>query len=247
MRTTKSIIFVFAILALGLISCRFGSVNLGRERVVGSGDLASEERSAENIERISLRGSGQVIVIQGAEEGVTVEADDNLLPYIETEMEGRELVLKIRDGVSVNTRNEIQYTVRVKNVSQVSISGSGDVTAGTLETDDLTLEISGSGNINVDTLAVDSLTVRISGSGNLNLGGTTREQDVTISGSGNYDAAELTSQRAAITINGAGDMTVWAEEELDIRITGSGTVRYYGSPTITQRITGGGTVQSLDD
>lgn len=241
----KSYLFVLPLIALVLMSCRFGNIRIDRERINGSGNLKTETREVSNVERVALEDIGDLTIIQGDTEGLTVEADDNILQYIETEMRGRELVLKVQDGYQVSSNPTIRYTLRVKNLNRISVAGAGNVEAESLEVGDLNLDVAGAGNVNLSNLQADRLTAETSGSGNFNLDGKVASQNIIITGAGNYSAGALESGSADVTITGAGNVTVWAVDELDIRINGFGDVSYYGSPEVSQSITGGGAVKSL--
>jgi hypothetical protein len=240
----KSLLFVLPIIAIVLMSCQIGNITINQQRVQGSGNAVVEERRVSGIERVSLTAIGELTIIQGDEEGLTVEADDNIMPYIETVMRGRELYLEMRKGISINPITTIRYTLRVKDINRISVTGSGNIYADALDVDDLNLSISGSGNMNFGSLTAANLKVTTSGSGNFDLAGTVERQDITITGSGNYRAGDLESIRANVQISGAGSVTIQAAEELDVRITGFGNVDYYGSPNVSQTISGSGNVRS---
>ncbi len=240
----KSAYFIIPLIALLLMSCGFG-INLDRQQIQGSGNLKTEERPVSNIERVSLEGLGDMTINQGNEESLTVEADDNVLPYIETIMRGRELVLRVKDGYSFIRNVTIRYTLTVKNLNAIAISGAGDMTAEKLNVGDLTLSISGAGNMKIADLQAQDLKVSASGTGNYDLKGKVKSQNLTISGLGNYTAGDLQSGDTDVTITGSGNATVWVDGKLNIRIAGFGNVNYYGTPDVSQSITGGGGVKSL--
>ncbi len=240
----KSLLFVIPVIALLLMSCRL-SMDLNRQSLQGSGNLKTEQRTVSNIERISLEGLGDMTVIQGSEEALTVEADDNILPYIETFMRGNDLVLKIKEGYSIRNNVTIRYTIKVKSLNAISISGAGNLTSEKLDVGDLNLNVSGAGNMKIADLQADDLHATASGTGNYDLKGKVKTQDITISGVGNYTAGDLQSSDAKVTVSGSGNVTLWADEKLDIRVAGFGNVNYYGKPSVAQSITGGGGVKSL--
>lgn len=243
MYARKSIYFVLPLIAMVLMAC--GTINLGFNMVRGSGNVVSEERAVSGFDKVSLQGSGDIFLEQGSEEGLTIEADDNLMQYITTEVRNGELVIAFKDNVSVQTSRDIRYYLKVKDLSNVSISGSGDIIAESFETSALRLSISGSGNVNIDDLDVTTLTIQSSGSGNFELNGTAGTADVTISGSGKYIAGDLETNDTSITIGGSGEARVWAKNNLKVQISGSGDVNYYGSPSVSQSISGSGDVNSL--
>lgn len=243
----KTLIFIIPLMAMVLMSCRFGSVNvdLNRETIEGSGTLKTETRDVSGIERVSLQDFGDLVIIQGDSEGLSIEADDNLLPYLQTEMNGRELVLKVKDGYELTTDATIRYTLKVKNLNRVSVAGAGNVSAEKLNVGDLALKVDGSGNIEIADLQAANLRSEANGTGNFDMKGKVASQTLTITGAGNYACGDLESKESSVTINGAGNVTMWVVEKLDITINGFGNVNYYGSPRVSQNIAGGGGVKDL--
>jgi hypothetical protein len=231
------------------MSCQLSGVNidLNREIVEGSGNLKSETRAVQDVERVSLEDFGDLTIIQGETEGLTIEADDNLLPYIQSEMKGRELVLKFRDGYELTTDATIRYTLRVKTLSRVAVAGAANVTADALNTGDIALNVAGAGNIKIADLKAQNLRCESSGTGNFDLKGKVNSQTLTINGAGNYTAGDLESKEGTVTINGTGNVTMWTVDQLNVTINGFGSVNYYGSPRVSESITGGGSVKDLGE
>jgi hypothetical protein len=247
MYNRKSLLIVLPLIALVLMSCQLGTVTLNTNAVRGSGNVTSEDRSVSDIERVSLMGTGDLTVIQGDTEGLTIEAEDNILPLLTSDMNGRELQLGVKKGTSISPTKPIRYTLKVKSLTRISVSGSGNVNSDKLDVQDFALDIAGSGNMDMQDLTAGKLTAKTSGSGNFNMAGKVQSQDITITGAGNYKAEDLQSTQTSVTISGSGNVTVWASDSLDIHITGQGDVRYYGKPTISQSISGSGSIKSLGE
>jgi hypothetical protein len=86
-REHHSIVVILTIGALVMLSCRLPFFAAELPNVIeGSGAVISEQREVQNFDRIQLTGAGDVFITQEGVELVIVEADDNLLPYIETEV-----------------------------------------------------------------------------------------------------------------------------------------------------------------
>ncbi len=247
MNNRKSLIFLLPLIALVLMSCRVSGVRFNRDTVRASGNVITETRDVSDIERVSLEGIGDLEIVQGDTEGLMIEADDNLMEYLEIEMRGRELVLGFREGVSVQGDITLNFTLQVKELDRISVSGAGNMNAASLKTGDLALEITGAGNMTINELAAEDLSVRVSGSGNLDLAGEVASEELTITGSGNFTGGDLRSERSSVRISGAGNVTTWAEDDLDVTITGFGTVSYYGKPSVSQNISGAGEIKSLGE
>lgn len=210
-----------------------------RDVLRGSGDVVTEERAVKEFDRVSLTGAGDVIITQGDEEALTVETDDNLMPYIRTEVKGKTLVL----GFTAEGRRKsfrpskgIKFYLTLKELSGLDLSGAGNVKVSSLEVDRLEIRLSGAGDIQIDAVTAEDLVVHLSGAGNVELAGQVAEQNVQISGAGDYRASKLESQNAAVEVSGAGNAIVWANDSLDARITGVGAVSYYGDPRVTKSV-----------
>ena len=213
--------------------------------------IVKESRPVQDFEEVAMEGHGDLAIVQGDVEMLEVEADEEVLPKLKTEVRGRRLVLGYRSWWDWLTppwgAPPIHYTVTMKTVRGVVISGSGTVTAAEIHTDDLRLEMSGSGRGTIDRLAAETLELRISGSGRLEVGGgQVGAQEITISGSGSLRAEELTSDEADVRISGSGNIRLHAEKALNVHISGSGEVRYRGQPVVSQRISGSGSIAPLE-
>jgi hypothetical protein len=194
--------------------------------VRGSGEIVTETREVSNYHRISLSGSGDVIVNQGEQESLTIETDDNVMKHITSEVRDGTLHLSIEENTAIFPTRLI-FTVGVEDLTDLSISGSGSIRADGIETERLNSRISGSGEIELD--------------------GVASRQDVDVSGSGEYKAGNLRSENVKVSVSGSGNVTVWATETLDSSISGSGSVDYFGSPAVTSSTSGSGQLNSLGE
>ncbi len=255
----KRILFSLTLIALLLSACC--------PFTRGSGKVVTETREVSNFSRVSLSGSGELTITQGDQESLEIEAEDNIMLRIKTEVKGETLFIGIESigWWNVIPTRPIKFYLSMKDIASLDLSGSGNVNASSIETerldvavsgsgdiaiDSLTAEklevdISGSGNVTMDSLTAEALEVYISGSGKCNLAGQVTEQEIDISSSGKYLAAKLESQTVTVKVSGSGNVTVWASDTLDVKISGSGNVEYYGDPDVTQDISGSGSLKSL--
>jgi hypothetical protein len=241
-------LYLTAIVALILVStlaCNF-SVNI--RSVSGSGELAREEREVGDFDAIRLSGIGTLIIEQGEATELHIEADDNLLRYLESDVRGTTLYLGVEKGTNVMPSQGIRYEVTVTSLEEVALSGFGNVEIDDLETDRFTLDVSGGGDVEIDELIAESLEVTVSGVGNVEVDdGAVRDQEITISGGGNYSARDLASAEAEVDISGVGKATVRVSETLDVSISGGGSVNYFGDPTVSEDISGFGSIDQIGD
>ena len=200
-----------------IISCY--SVN----KIKGSGNIISESRELTNFSSINLLGSIDISINSSDEYNCTVVGDDNLIPYIKTEVVNNNLQISINNNYS--STEELAVNVNASEYDEVSISGSGD--------------------INIIDFKNDNLSLNINGSGNITANGKVQTFIATISGSGNIVSTELISKSATITIDGSGDAKIWATDSISSQINGSGNIEYYGNPiNVKSKINGSGNIIS---
>lgn len=214
----------------------------GETSLQPSGQVRKETRTVTGFTGIALAIPGKVELRQGSPESVTVEADDNLLPEIETAVEDGKLKIRFARRLSVGGRPVIRIAVTAPRIESIAISGSGDVIATSLEGPRLAIAVSGSGDVRLDNVRVETLKAAISGSGDIRAGGSATEVEAKIAGSGDIDTGKLEAKRVSVSIAGSGDVVVRASESLSAKIAGSGDIRYHGDPAVTKSVAGSGRV-----
>jgi hypothetical protein len=218
----------------------------GGKSVAGSGKASSVKRELTPFHGVAVDIQGKIELIQGNTEGVVLEADDNLLPLIETVVTNGQLRIRTVKGVNLSGSPKIKVTVHMRNIDKLSLAGSADLTAARLTSPKLAGNIAGSGTITIQDLQSDDLSVSIAGSGRFEAQGTAKAMDVSIAGSGDVSTAKLSTQDATVSIAGSGDAVVWVRKALSVSIAGSGEVRYYGEGNLREASTmGSGRVKQL--
>ena len=185
---------------------------------------------------------------QGDSEALTIMAESNVMKRITSVVRGDALHIGYRSsvfGLNVVPTMPIRYDLTVRDIRGLDLTGLGSIDVGEIAADSLSVDLSGAGRVVIRALSADRLNVNLSGLGSCDVSGQVGRQELLLTGGGDYDAADLKSERAALTLTGLGKATVWATEDLDVTITGAGDVEYYGSPRVTQDVTGLGRVRSL--
>ena len=204
------------------------------ETVRGSGNLKTESRSVGNFTAVDSRGVMSVDIQYGEANTITVEADDNLLPYIITKVEGDKLVIKT-EKVGISSREKLMVHITMTRITGLSLSGSGNIMGSGQFTNDNTtqLSVSGSGNLKIGFASFSAIDASVRGSGNMELtGGKTNTIDASVSGSGNIGAYAVESKSVKARVSGSGNIKVTASESLEAVSSGSGNVYYKGTATV---------------
>ena len=210
-------------LAVIIIIIFFIKNNLTKNNIQGSGNIISESRELNNFTSIILLGSIDVNIKTSESNNCVVVADDNLIPYIKTEVVNNKLNISLNESYS--SEEKLVVNINTPNYDEVSLSGSGNINILDFKNNNLSLNISGSGNITGNG-EVETLVVKINGSGNLM-------------------SKEIKSKFATITINGSGDAEVFASDSISAKINGSGNIEYFGNPeNVDSIINGSGDINS---
>ena len=234
-RLWVSISIVAALLVLaGFEAGAFGARETGAVRDVGGFDS------------VSFGTSGEVILTQGDQEALEIEAMAGDLSNIVTEVRGGTLYIG-REGPSFSFRPPI-FRLTMKAIAALETHSSGKISAKDISTGSLRLQISSSGGIAIDSLAANSLEVQISSSGSVSVAGAVGQQNIRLSSSGSYSAKNLMSKTAKVNVSSSGSATLRVAESLEANITSSGSVRYYGNPPqVNGNVTSSGRLVRIGD
>ena len=207
--------------------------------------MVTQTREVSGFDKISVEYPARVIVAQGGTESLTVEAEDNVLPGLKTEVKGNELRIyyKSQDGKHVNPTKMVVINVTAKDLSALDFSSAGESIVTGLESKNLDVSLSGAGNLKLNDIDVQNLSINLSGAGSSTASGTADDLDLNISGFGGFNGKDLQSNTVSVNISGAGSATVQAEDTLNASISGAGSVNYYGSPEVSKQISGVGSVR----
>lgn len=220
--------------------------------------MKQEIRSIQPFTRINFKDFGNLNLIQGDEVSLTIEADEDLLPDLISEVHNGTLTLglgkdwfdrigKLVASVFSGTEKNVTYTLTCVDLEKINISGKCTLKCDALKSDDLQLKVSGLGILTFSSLECNTLNLRISGRGEFYAAGCVNKQDIQISGSGEIQTPNLASKSIKFAISGKGNATVRVEDSLDIAISGMGRVDYYGQPSLRQVISGIGRSNKLND
>ncbi len=215
------------------------------QRVSGNGKVIEKTRQVGNFDQVGVSGSFDVFLVKGTEGKVELSVEQNLEPYLETEVSNGKLKIRWQKGTNIRTTKSTKVTVYFEEVSGVGLSGSGDIVSrDPLNTKDLDIAVAGSGDIKLE-VNTDHVDAAVSGSGDIELSGTTKEFSSAVAGSGDIEAYDLKAETAELKISGSGTIRASVEKELMARISGSGNIKYKGNPRIEDiKVSGSGNVST---
>lgn len=206
----------------------------------GNSDLVQEQRELDQFNKVSVIGSFITTLYQSDNSRVDFFAESNIIPIIRSDVSNQQLRIIVQDGNCYNTNRPVEVYINTPDYEEVSIDGSGDVSANNLNLDNLKLSLNGSGSLNA-LIDLQNIDMSLKGSGDINIAGSGGMGDLLNSGSGIIYSSNFAQDTVYVTVSGSGDVHINVSTFLDVTISGSGSVYYKGNPsTINQSITGSG-------
>jgi hypothetical protein len=242
----KKLAAVFIFLAFALSACTIDghSININREHINGSGTIVTEDRPVSDFTKVDLKSIGNLTIVEGNKESLTIKADDNVLQYITTKVFNKTLEIGMEPNINIDPSHDVEYTLTVKSLSSIVLSGFGNINAKELNAEDMDIKLSGSGNMTLGTLKTENAFLRVSGFGNINVDNMVVDQPtLEISGSGDIDVNKMQAVTMNLKISGFGNADITgAAKDQEIQIVGSGNYRGQNlqSESTTVKITGFG-------
>lgn len=229
----KQILLYFASVLM-LISCRHKS---------GSGILVKEERNVSAFESVHAAGPFEVILLQGDARKVTVESDDNLIRYVETDVSGQTLKIRLREAF--NFRNgHFKVFVTSPRYASVHASASADIESDGLikSPDAISVKSSSAGAVTLE-LDAPSIELDASSGAKIDSKGRTRKLSAEASSGATVDAGSLLSENTEASSSSGATVNVHASVSLNASASSGASVHYNGGAAdIRKKESSGGSV-----
>jgi hypothetical protein len=236
----KKLLLIPSLALLTFTSCDYN-------RVKGDGHVISKSFNKTGFKDIDASSSMDVVLKQGPDYSVRIDAEENILQLIEVRKEGDELIVGFKDNISINPTKDIKVYITAPEFRK--LGGSGACTfsnSDVIKGNEMKLDLSGACNthLNVD---VNKLGVEASGASEIEVKGKAVYFSVDGSGSTSVSAFQLITENASIELSGAGDAEVFASKSLKADLSGAGNVAYKGNPpSVNKEISGAGSVSKAD-
>lgn len=201
-----------SILALVFSGCMSG--------VRGSGVRKTEKRDLPAFNAIETSGAFEVEVNCQKPASFELEADDNIVPLIQTEV--RNGVLHVSTTKSYMSSGGIVLRITVPDLASVKSTGAG--------------------KFHVSDVKNDSFEIQSMGAAQVVASGQTKSVKIGSTGAGKIDAHNLRANNAEVSVTGAAGVDVYATDQLDVTVSGAGRVTYSGNPKVNKNISGAGQV-----
>ena len=129
----------------------------------------TETRTVSDFTGIDASNAFEITVTKGNTESLTVEADDNVMPYVRTEVKHGVLHLFIDNSKKLKNIKVLKASIVMKNLDKVTLSGACKLTGNGLFTPDkFNSDCSGATHLDLQ-LNTGQMTIKTSGASKINL------------------------------------------------------------------------------
>lgn len=219
---------------LGLATLSAQRYNYGDDRgekVRGNGDITTESRNVNgNFTGIDVCCAIKVELTQASSNSIRVEADENILEYVITEIEGDDLHIHFRKGINVRTTKAVKVYVNLAELDEIEASGAAQVmTMGTFNGDELEIDCNSASVVKIDFQG-NEVSVDVNSAAIVELEGRSQRIELEASSAGRIDAKEHTASEAEAKANSAAVISIGVTDKLNADANSAASIRYRGNP-----------------
>jgi hypothetical protein len=239
--TTLVRITIALVLALMLTSCgfdiNFGDFGSGEK---GNGVVVEETREiTEEFTEVSASEGIDVFVTQGSDFDISVEADENIMDLIGTDIRNGKLKIHAIENIGRATKKV--YVTMPKVSSLMASSGSQLTTENMIQADKLHVDAS-SGAIIDANVKVTNMEIDASSGANISLEGTAKEVFVDGSSGANIKANELQTLVCNADASSGANISIDVTDNLTAEASSGGNISYKGNPSVQKNKSVSGSV-----
>ncbi|HEY2028070.1 MAG TPA: head GIN domain-containing protein [Myxococcales bacterium] len=214
------------------------------EGVRGSGNAQRETRAVGSFTGLSVS-SGIRGEVKIGPQRVEIEADDNVLPLVETVVEDGTLMVRFKRHLfSLNTETPVVVRVSAPSIDELDASGGSSIRADVASSDDLSIQSSGGGEVHVKHVAVKKLDAHVSGGGGLFLDGSADQVKLALSGGARCMGGGFSTHALRVQASGGSVAELAVSDSVQGRASGGSVIHVRGRPELRVDSTGGSVVDS---
>lgn len=204
------------------------------QKITGDGNVIRETKSLPYFNEIESNGLINIFLEQGSNQSAVIEADNNIMPFINVSVKGNTLQVNTKDNVSIDKFTKLNVYVTFKDIEEIDLNGVGNIeSVNPLTLSKLNIENSGVGNIKLN-LKCDEFKFDLNGVGSATLTGNVKNAVINHNGVGNLKAFDFIADVLNIQSNGVGNAEINSEKEFYISLNGMGNIFYKGNGIVKE-------------
>jgi hypothetical protein len=231
-----------ALLAILVTSCQ-QTISFGNG-IKGSGNVVTQNRNiTEKFTGIDAGSGIEVEITQANTPSILVEADDNIIEYITTEIQNGILIISCKE--SIKNAKERKVKVTLPDVESISASSGSEIKSmNTITSSSLDIKSSSGSEIDITIQAENAYCTSSSGS-TINLKGKALKLQTQSSSGSDIDAEDLLANEINATSSSGSHTTIHPIVSLEASASSGGNINYVNVPkSVSKKESSGGSISN---
>jgi hypothetical protein len=199
-------------------------------KIKGNGVVKEEKRDLPGFTGIEIVAAFEATVTLGEKPSITLQSEENLLPLVQTEVEGGRLFVKFAPGQSIETTHPQKATIVVPSLDFISGRGAARITTTVGESKSFRIEAEGASVISVNGLSTEQLDVQCDGACQVTLVGKAKNATIRLSGASKIMAEKATIESAKVEFGGACGGELFVTDSVTGLVAGASSLTIKGEP-----------------
>ncbi|MDR1896423.1 MAG: DUF2807 domain-containing protein [Prevotellaceae bacterium] len=205
-------------------------------------DLVKKELDLPQVTALEISSVFKVYIKQGDTQNIVLEADDDVIPYVVTEVKNGKLKVYISKKIKwITSSNKLYITVQTldkikvagassivfdngfsANNIKMEVAGASFIT-GKLEINDVDIKIAGASKAELEIFA-NQAAISVKGASSVVLSGEANTQKIEATGMSKIDAENFKGDSAEVQATGMSKVTVGAKNLSQLRSVGASSI-----------------------
>lgn len=180
----------------------------------------TEERDLSGFTKIEVQGAIELELTAGSDYSVSIEARQDRIGDIITEIDGDTLIIDMEDDRRGWWDNvHVEVVITMPTLEELEVLGAVEGELHDIDSEELTIDVRGAADVEVE--------------------GTCGTLTLDVRGAGDIDADRLECSDVVVDVKGAGSASVYASDSIDARVAGVASISIYGDPKQVRKHEGG--------
>ncbi len=200
----------------------------------GNGNIETQERNiSEDFTGIKVSQGIDVYLTSNNSTKLTVEADENIIDLLRTEVDDGTLKIYFDKNVWRATSRKVYLSVPTIN-SVITTSGATVKFENTLKTDKLVLRATSGADIYAYVDVTDLQSKTTSGA-DIKIKGLAKNFEASATSGSDIKATDLKADYVTARVTSGADIKVYAIKEINAKATSGGDIKYSGNPKVVNK------------
>lgn len=213
-------------------------------------NILNKEILLSNFSRIEVASPLNVYLIQSNSEKVVIEADENIIKYIDISVKDEKLIVKIKEGTK-NILNNVTIKIYVyfKDLTEIEQLETCNITSNnqlifnnlkifiraasslhlSLKCKKLDVLTTGASSVNL-SLNCEDLKITQIGATSIDISGNTNTMLLSCNSASNFKGKKLIAVNCKANISGSSNAAVTVINNLELKVSNASSAKYYGNP-----------------